>query len=172
MEIHCGINHVNRRLGEIIMRTFAITLWAIISLALVSCDKGDMEVRKLNRGEGVWTIESVRTDTYDSTGTNVVSTVTQTDIGEFVFFNNTTLNGLFDEHFLTLHIKDTNGIITAYPGGVYYDDNRVKISDTGTGIDGVWTVDDNGRRKQEWSIYAVRPSGTLATKSILKMKKK
>jgi hypothetical protein len=154
------------------MKTFAITFIAIIAFAFASCDKGDMEIKKLNRGEGVWTIESIQTDTYDSLGVNVVSTVTQTDIGEFVFFNNTTLNGLYDEHFLTLHIKDTNGIVSAYPGGVYYDDNRVKISETGSGIDGVWTVDDNGRRKQEWSIYSVRPSGTLATKSILKMKKK
>ncbi len=153
------------------MKRIIILLASISSLFMISCDKGDMEVKKLNRGEGIWVIESVQTDQYDSAGVSVISTLTVNDPGEFVFFQNTTLNGLFDEHLVVVNMNDTSGVITAFPGGVYYDDNRVKI-DAGCPYDGVWTVVDNGRRKQEWSIFSTNVNGGLQSKMTMFIKKK
>lgn len=155
------------------MRTLAILSAAFIVTLFASCDKGDMEVKKLNRGEGIWVIESVEKSYYDSTGAHVDSTRLYQDVGEFVFFQNTTLNALFDEHFVVVNLNDTSGNILAYPGGVYYDDNRVKIAtDGGIWLDGVWTVVDNGRRKQEWAIYGLQSNGNLGEKWTMKISKK
>lgn len=154
------------------MRTIVFIFAAIIASTFVACDKGDIEIKKLNRGEGIWAIETLRTDYYDAAGASVDSSTTVADIGEFVFFQNTTLNGLFDEHLVVVNINDTSGVIFAYAGGVYYDDNRVKIAETGSGLDGVWTVVDNGRNKQEWQLFATNTNGGLATKWTLNIKKK
>lgn len=149
------------------MVLFAVTLVFLVT----SCDKGDMEVQKLNRGKGIWEIETVRYDYYNAAGTSVDSSRSVSSPGEFVFFNNTTLNGLFDEHLAVVNIFNANGTVTAFPGGIYYDDNRAKI-DAGSMFDGVWTVVDNGRRKQEWALYGVYPTGSLATKTTIFLKKK
>ncbi|HTF05338.1 MAG TPA: hypothetical protein VK826_15015 [Bacteroidia bacterium] len=154
------------------MKKISFILVVISTFILVSCDKGDMEVKKLNRGEGIWSITSMRYETYDSLGVNVVSTTTREDIGEFVFFQNTTLSGLYDEHLVVVNINDTSGVIRAYSGGVYYDDSRVKIDADGSGVSGVWTIIDNGRRKQEWALHVTHPSGSLGSKTTLYMKKK
>lgn len=143
----------------------------ICAFFLMSCDKGDMEVQKLNRGNGIWEIETVRYDYYNATGSSIDSSRTVNALGEMVFFNNTTLSGLYDEHLVVVDIFNANGTVTAFSGGVYYDDNRAKI-DAGSMFDGVWTVVDNGRRKQEWALYAVYPTGYLATKTTMFLKKK
>lgn len=154
------------------MRTIVFILGVVIASVFVSCDKGDMEVKKLSRGEGIWSIETLRTDYYDAAGASVDSTTTAVDLGEFVFFQNTTLNGLYDEHLVVVNIDDTSGVIYAYPGGVYYDDERVKIDAPGSGLSGVWTVADNGRNKQEWHLFSVNANGGLSTKYTLNIKKK
>lgn len=154
------------------MKRITFILASFCVFLLVSCDKGDIEIRKLNRGEGIWAIESIRYEQYDSVGVNVVSTTNYSDVGEFVFFQNTTLNGLYDEHLVVVNINDTSGVIMGYPGGVYYDDNRVKIEADGSGLSGVWTVVENGRRKQEWALYSANMDGGLATKSTMNLKKK
>lgn len=154
------------------MRTIVFILTAIVTVTFAACDKGDIEIRKLNRGEGIWTIESVYYEEYDSAGANVIGSSTISNPGEFVFFRNTTLNGLFDEHFVVANMTDTSGIVTAYPGGVYYDDNRVKITCDHSLVDGVWTVEENGRRKQEWTLFSVRGDGSLETKATMNISKK
>lgn len=154
------------------MNRITFILASFFILLFVSCDKGDIEIRKLNRGEGIWAIESLRYEQFDSTGVSVVSTANYSDVGEFVFFQNTTLSGLYDEHLVVVNINDTSGVIMAYPGGVYYDDNRVKIDAGGSGLNGVWTVIENGRRKQEWALYTTNADGGLATKSTMHIKKK
>lgn len=162
------------------MKMYIITLCALITAAFASCDKGDMEIKKLNKGEGIWTIESMIIEEYDSTGVNRINSVEQTGIGEFVFFKGTTLNALFDEHFVTTLIEDTSGVITGYTGGVYYDDTRVKIDcdpappvfGGAATLNGVWTVQDNGRKAQTWTMYILDNNATLATKYILEISKK
>ncbi len=179
MEIHCGNYTFTWRLGGKLMRKFIFIFSAIVTTAFVSCDKGDMEIKKLNRGEGTWTIESIVVEEYDSTGINRTGSTTRTDLGEFVFFKETTLSALFDEHFVTILIPDTSGVISGYTGGVYYDDSRVKIDCDPAPIvggivslNGVWTVHDNGRRNQTWTMYILDNNATLATKYILEIKKK
>lgn len=155
------------------MRTLIILSATILVSLFASCDKGDLEVKKLNRGEGIWVIESVEKAYYDSTGINIDSTRLYENVGEFVFFQNTTLNALFDEHFVCVNLIDNLGNTQSYPGGVYYDDNRVKIAtDAGIWLDGVWTVLDNGRRRQEWAIYALQANGELWQKWTMKIRKK
>jgi hypothetical protein len=162
------------------MRTCIFTLCAIIVVAFSSCDKGDMEIKKLNKGEGIWAIESMVIETYDSTGVNRIASMEQTNIGEFVFFQNTTLNALYDEHFVTALIEDTTGVTTGYTGGVYYDDSRVKIDcdpqppvfNGYTSLNGVWTVEDNGRKKQMWTMYILDNNATLHEKYILEISRK
>jgi hypothetical protein len=155
------------------MRTTAILFAVLSALFFASCEKGDIEVKRLYKGEGIWKIESLERSYYNAAGTGVDSSSTLSDVGEFVFFQNTTLNGLFEEHFMCLNLIDNLGNTQSYPGGVYFDANRVKIStDAGTSLDGVWTVDDDGRRKQVWSIYGMRPDGTLSEKWTMTLKKK
>lgn len=162
------------------MRTHIITVFAIVALVFVSCDKGDLEIRKLNKGEGIWAIESLTVEEYDSTGVNRINSVTGTDLGEFVFFKEGTLNALFDEHFLVLNRFDTSGVVIGHPGGAYYDDNRVKIDvdpepyvmNGQYNLNGVWTVEDNGRRKQTWTMFILDGNATLYRKYILGIKKK
>jgi hypothetical protein len=162
------------------MKAYIITLCAIVTVAFASCDKGDMEVRKLNRGEGIWAIESLTVEEYDSTGANRINSVTGTDLGEFVFFKEGTLNALFDEHFVVVDIFDTSGVVTGHPGGVYYDDNRVKIdadSDPRVmndqfSLNGVWTVEENGRKAQTWTMFLLDANATLKWKYILTIRKK
>lgn len=162
------------------MRTYIITFCAIIAVVFASCDKGDLEIKKLNRGEGIWSIESLTIEHYDSTGVNRTNSVTGTDLGEFVFFQQTTLNGLFDEHFVVLDLFDTSGVVIGHPGGVYYDDNRVKIDvdpapfvmNGQASLNGVWTVEDNGRRNQTWTMFLLDGNATLEWKYILEIKKK
>jgi len=152
------------------MKTFILLFSAVIATTFVSCDKGDLEIKKMNRGDGTWTIESVRTEQYDSVGQSVINSNTVDNAGEFIFFRTGTLNALFDEHLLVVSMVDTSGT-AVYTGGAYYDDNRVKVAATSP-LDGVWTVDDNGRRKQQWSIYEVGTDGYLDRKMIMVLKKK
>lgn len=155
------------------MKKLVILTALIPLLALVSCDKGDMEIKKMNRGDGTWTIESLRHEYYNSNGSDIDSTKTVDNPGELIFFKEGTLNELFDEHFVVIDLFDAAGNVSAYPGGAYYDDVRCKISsDAGTPIDGVWTILDNGRRKQEWQIVTPAGNGGLVERITLTLKKK
>lgn len=155
------------------MKKIVILTALLPLLALVSCDKGDMEIKKMNRGEGTWSIESLRYEYYNANGSDVDSTVTLDNPGELIFFREPTLNALFDEHLVVIDLFDTAGNVTAHPGGAYYDDVRCKISsDSGTPIDGVWTVVDNGRKKQQWQIVSASSNGGLVERITMNLKKK
>ena len=158
---------------------YTLLLLAAFSFALVSCDKGDMEIKKLNRGDGTWTIASIHYENYDSLGQHVVSDSTQSDIGEFVIFKTPTLDALFDYYLIVANMNHPDGSITAHPGYIYYDGNRVHMQEDGDAhhnfpdqFEGVWTITKNKRREQEWTIYSSAPNGNLAQKITLVLKKK
>lgn len=162
------------------MKKTAYLLFAALLVAFVSCDKGDMEIKKLNRGEGIWEITSMRYETYDSLGQHVVSTNTVSAPGELVFFKTASLDALFDYYLVVANMKDpATGNISAYPGQIYYDGNRVSMEEDSdpyhsfpNELEGVWTITDDGRKKQEWTSYALGTNGELTQKTTIYLKKK
>jgi hypothetical protein len=157
-----------------IIRLFVIAI--VTGLLFTGCDKADMKVKKLNHGDGTWTIESLHIEYYDSLGRNVVSDETQSNLGELIFFKSTTLDALFDYHLVVADIPDANGNIAAYRGEVYFDEDRADFDQTVDGDPfpflGLWTVNDSSRHKQEWSSYVLKADGSLYSKSTLTLKKK
>ncbi len=147
-------------------------------LLLASCDPGDIEIKKLNRGEGIWQIAGLRYQQYDSTGANVVADSTRDNPGELVFFKTTTLNALYDYYLVVANMYQSNGDIISNPGEVFYDGNRASLAE-GTGpvydfpdeLEGVWTVEDDGRKKQVWTIYQLRGNSSLQTKITMTLEK-
>lgn len=146
---------------------------------IVSCDKGDMEIKTMNRGEGIWFIESIVTETYDSLGVNVIATNTDENPGDLVFFTSPTMNALFSHHMVVANMKDASGNVSSNPGDVYYDGDRVFFGedpDPGHNfpddLEGLWTITENKRRKQVWTVFALSGTGELAVKRTMNLKKK
>lgn len=143
-----------------------------------SCDVGDIEIKKLNRGKGTWQIAGLRYQHYDSTGANVVADSTRDNPGELVFFKTTTLNALYDYYLVVANMYQPSGDIISNPGEVFYDSNRASLAE-GAGpaydfpdeLEGVWTVEDDGRKKQVWTIYQLRGNSTLQTKITMTLEK-
>lgn len=152
---------------------------ALFLFVFSSCEVGDMEIKKLNRGEGIWEITGMQYQNYDSLGQNVVTDSTISDIGELVFFKSQTIDALFNYYLVVANMKDANGNITGHPGYIFFDGNRVSMKEDGDpnhsfpdGLEGIWTVTDSGRKKQEWTMYLLAPNGNLAQKVTIKLKKK
>lgn len=158
---------------------YTLLLLAVFTLALASCEVGDMEVKKLNRGDGTWSIESIHYENYDSLGQHVVSDSTQSNVGEFVFFKTHTLDALFNYYLVVANMNHPDGSVIAHPGYIFYDGNRVSMKEDGDvnhnfpdQFEGVWTVTENKRRHQEWTIYSTNSSGNLVQKITLVLKRK
>jgi hypothetical protein len=158
------------------MKKLLLPLFAILlSAALITgCDKADMKIKKLNHGDGTWSITSIHVEYYDSLGVSVVSDSTISDPGELVFFTTTTLNGLFDYHLCVANMNESGNIHT-YNFEVYFDEARVHFQPTVNGdvpnvLEALWTVNDSSRKKQEWSTFGLRNNGTLATKTTVTLK--
>jgi hypothetical protein len=145
---------------------------------LIGCDKADIKVKKLYHGDGTWTIESIHYEYYDSTGKNIIHDSTLTDVGEMIFFRTTTLNALWDYHFVVINLPDASGIIHAYTGEVFFDESRVhfgqdaNLSPFPGEFMALWSVNNSNRHKQEWSKYQLRGDGTLDVKTTIALKKK
>ncbi len=160
------------------MKNFIRLFFPAALLLLASCDTGDIEIKKLNRGEGIWQIASIRYQHYDSAGANVVADSTRNAPGELVFFRTTTLNALYDYYLVVANMYQPNGDIISNPGEVFYDGNRANLAE-GSGpaydfpdeLEGVWTVEDDGRKKQVWAIYQLRGNSSLQTKISMTLEK-
>ena len=149
----------------------------IAAAFLAGCDKADMKIKKLNHGDGTWTIKSIHYEYYDTIGHAVVSDSTVTEPGEIVFFTTTTLDALFDYHLCVINMKEANGTTGVYPGGVYFDNVRVHFEHNATQpnlpaeFEGqLWSVDDSSRRHQVWTHYSLRADGSLVTKLTMTLK--
>jgi hypothetical protein len=152
---------------------------AFFLLALLTgCDNGEIKIKKLNHGDGVWAWENTTYNYYDDVGAAVDCTLTTNDPGELIFFQDNTLNGLYDYYLVVANINDTSGVIEAYTGEVYYDDDRVHFGQDAnlnafpTELMYSWTVDKGTRHKQEWSRYELRADGSLYSKISINLKKK
>ncbi len=162
------------------MKNLLCILIGILSIVFVSCDKGDVEIKKMTRGSGVWAIESMQYDTYDAAGASVISTTTVDNPGELLFFESPTLNALFSHHMVVATMFDTSGAVIANPGRVFYDGDRVYFGedpDPGHNfpdiLEGIWTIAEDGRKEQEWTMFWMNSStGLLETKVTMFMKKK
>ena len=148
----------------------------IIAAAFIGCDKGDMKIKKLNHGSGIWTIESVHYQYYNLRGSSVISDSTISNPGELILFKNATLDALYDYYLLVANMKDINGNVSAYRGEIFFDNERAHITTTVDGdaipYQGLWTVEKSNRLKQVWSIFSVRTDGSLYSKTTLSLKKK
>lgn len=135
-----------------------------------------MKVKKLNHGDGTWTIESLHYEYYDAAGHSVVSDSTVSDLGELIFFKTTTLNALWDYHLVVANMKNASGDNSAYRGEVFFDTDRADFQQTVDGdafpFLGLWSVNKSSRRIQEWSSFGLRADGTLGSKVTISLKKK
>jgi hypothetical protein len=143
-------------------KTFNYLIAALCFVSVVSCEKADQEIKRLNRKDGKWKIESIHYEYYDSTGTNVVSDSTQNDVGEFVFFKSPTLDALWSGYLVTVMLPDGLGGTSAFVGIIYFDGDRVYIqedSDAGHSFpdqyEGLWNVTENKRNKQVWTVFGM-----------------
>ncbi len=153
---------------------FAPFLLLLLTAALiVSCEKPDMKIKKLNHGDGTWTINSIHYQYYDSLGATVVFDSTASNPGELVVFTTTTLNGLFDYRLCVANMNEAGGV-NVYNFEIFFDEARVHFGSTVDGdppaeLAGLWTVDKSNRRKQEWSTYELRNDGSLARKKTIEL---
>jgi hypothetical protein len=142
------------------------------ALLLVSCDKAEVAIKDLNRGKGTWQIETLHFETYDSSGTSVVSDSTWTDRGEVIFFTSKTLNGLWNYYACVVNLFAADGsLLLSQRCEAFYDETRADLKDAPTPVSGVWTVEDRGRRKQVWTKYEIRGDGSLGQKVTMTLKK-
>ncbi len=147
-----------------------------VSLVLVGCDKADVKIKRLYHGDGTWTIESLTTEYFNAAGITVDSTIVDDSYGEIAFFKSTTLDALWDYHFCVIYQKDVVGKYHEYPCGAYFDGVRANIEDNvypgncPPKFLGLWTVTENNRRKQVWTLFSLRGDYTLYSKTTLKMK--
>ncbi|CAN5138881.1 hypothetical protein BH09BAC5_BH09BAC5_08950 [soil metagenome] len=161
------------------MKKILLPLFSILIIAVffAGCDKADMKIKKLYRGDGTWTIESFTTEYFNAAGNSVDSTVTDESYGEIAFFKSTTLDALWDYHFAVIYQQDAEGHYHEFPCGVYFDGERAHVEDNVYPENcpykflGLWTVEVNGRRKQEWTQFSLRTSdNSLYAKTTIKMK--
>lgn len=155
---------------------FAAPLFLLFSS---SCEEGKSAIKRLNRNDGTWTIETLRVDHYDAAGERIVSTDVSENAGELIFFRSATLNELFAHYMVTANLVDSIGTIRVYVGDVYFDHTRVAFAEDSSPnhswpneLEGVWTVLEDKRNKQEWSLCAADLNGTLITKTTIFLKKK
>ncbi|HTL82798.1 MAG TPA: hypothetical protein VL651_13890 [Bacteroidia bacterium] len=162
------------------MKTFLKLFSAAIIPALffISCEKADQEIKKLNRHDGKWKIESIHYENYDSLGLRVVSDSTQHDIGEFVFFKSPTIDALWSGYLVTAMLPDGQGGTNAFPGLIYFDANRVYMQEDSDSnhsfpdqFEGLWTVTVDKRNKQEWTVFKMSANNYLAQKETLTITK-
>jgi hypothetical protein len=144
---------------------------------MTSCDKGDIEIRKMTRGDGIWSIESIKYDTFDVSGTNVVSTYTWSNVGELTFFSSPTTNALYDHHLVVAAIFDTSGAELNNPGDVYYDGDRMHFGEDPDAnhnfpdfLEGTWTVLEDKRREKVLTFHEVTLAGVLSVKRTMTLK--
>ena len=160
-----------------IFSLFSAFLFA--AMILVSCDKGDMKIKKLYHGDGTWDVKSMHYEFYDAAGHAVDSEFTTTEPVEIVFFRTQTLDGLFDYHFASINITGSSGAKTQLSCGVFFDNVRANVetnSDVGPAPSafadfmGTWTVEESSRHKQTWTKYTLRADGSLFEKVTMEMK--
>jgi hypothetical protein len=149
----------------------------ICVIFFTACDKADMKIKKLNHGDGTWTIESYTTEYFNAEGNSVDSTVTDESYGEIAFFKSTTLDALWDYHFSVIYQQDAQGHYHEFPCGVYFDGERAHIENNvypencPAQFLGLWTVEESSRRKQVWTMFTLRPAdNSLAIKTTMRMK--
>lgn len=156
-----------------------LALAAISAITFAACDPGDLGIKRMYHGDGTWTIESLRWQTFDSTGTKTVIDTTQENLGELIFFRSKTTNALFDHYCVVAQMKQADGSFVDNPGEVFFDGVRANMQEDPDGnhnypddLEGLWTVTENHRKSQVWTIYANQPNGYLGMKKTLTLKKK
>ena len=155
------------------MRTIAAIISSIFLFALTSCEKGDVEIKRLTKGDGIWTIESISYDTFDASGSAVVGNYNWNDVGEFVFFSSATANALYAHHLVVVTINDGSGGSSSYPGDVYYDGDRMFFQEDPDPnhsfpdyLEGTWTVTDDGRNKKVLTFYEMNGNALFVKRTM------
>ena len=153
----------------------SLLFFLFATIFFTSCQKEDVKIKKLNHGDGKWSIESVHYEFYDSLGVSVVSDSTVTKPGELVFFSTNTLNAIWGYYLVVGNLTDSNGNTYVCREEIYFDGDRANLQQTNSGDPcpylGLWTVNESSRHKQDWSAYQLRGDGTLWVKTTMVLKK-
>ncbi len=154
------------------MKKLLILIPIVVAMIFFSCDKEDVKIKRLNRGKGIWQIETIEYFTYDSLGAHVVKDTTIAHAGELVVFTTKTLDGLYGYRLMVADMNDASGNFTAtFPGEIYDDGTRVDIRNSSPAVSFLWTIDKNENRKQVWSTYSLKPDGSVSEKITMTLKK-
>jgi hypothetical protein len=158
------------------IKKFAGLFLFVFVATFSSCDPGDMHIKRMYGGDGVWTIESLQWQYYDSLGENVVVDSTHDDYGEMVFYRTKGTNALFDHYCVVVQVKTTNGTFADYPGEVFFDGLRANMQEDPyhgfpDQLKGVWTVLEDHRKSQVWEQFTINSNGYMGSRKTLTLKK-
>ena len=148
----------------------------LVAVAFASCNKEDHNAKKLCNHDGVWTIDKVTIQNFDSTGTKTLDSII-TNVGEMVFMKSTSLQALYGYRQAVFLLTDTLGT-HGYFFEYVFDGNRINIQSCQApfAINGTYTSVIDKKNEQQWEIYGAGYANTGATslsgKFILHLKRK
>jgi hypothetical protein len=153
---------------------YIIFIAASIIVLFSSCEREDAAANKMNRGNGLWKLDSYIISEYDSLGHIIKENISKAP-GEIQFYHTQTYNGLFGYHACVVILNDSNNLKTGYVGEYMTDRERINIDGTKTLLDGWWTINGWKGSEQEWikvEIYGAPANrSSLLKRYSLKIKK-
>jgi hypothetical protein len=160
------------RLNTILSAVFIITA----VMAFTSCERNEKMANVMSSGSGIWVIEKIHYTNYDTSGTVILDSV-DTGVGEFVFFDSSTLSELYNYNACVFCEYDSTGFPSiAYPCEYFTDKYRFDIRNAPPYIAKTYTVEDWGSQKQTWVYTTNHPSSNtvsdLATQMRVYIKRK
>ncbi len=136
-------------------------------LLLAACDKADLKANRLQRGNGRWNMTQWEKIAYDSTGKVLYDSI-YTDIGEIIFFQEGSLNALYDYYVGVMKLSSLPVGMQVYRIEYYTDGLRFHIMSgdvpndfSSYNINKVFNVRKRGRHRQE--LEYVSANGNLPT---------
>lgn len=147
------------------MRSGVIIFFFVLLCIFLSCDKGDIKANRLQRGNGRWNMSTWEKIGYNADGTVQYDSVFH-NIGEIIFFQDGSLNALYDYYSGVMKLNLLPVGQQVYRIEYYDDGNRFHIASDGVpvelqhyNINKLYTVVKNRRNKQE--LIYIKSDGNI-----------
>lgn len=154
-----------------------LVAFGLLLATLTACDDEDTKVNRVHSGSGIWAVEEIRIERFDTTGKLLETEVTE-NAGELVLFETGSLSLLFGfyQGVFIDHLDSVKGKV-GYTLEYRIDGTRSVIQSMSFdphGLGGVYTIKKFGRQNQEWFNVSMHPRGEflINTKKTIVLKKK